>query len=706
MQLVALHRRSKCDFVLPHAWKATLAIAVALLAGAFWTGAASPIDDVRRQIVDLRSEIARHDAAYYRDVAPTISDEAYDQLRRRLAALEQQFPEVAKAMPPLAGFGDDRSGLFASTRHREPMLSLEKAYTEAELRSWATRLARRLGREELEFVIEPKFDGLAVSVTYEQGRLVRAVTRGNGREGDDVTRHAQLLPGVPRVLHGNQWPAVVEVRGEVYVPFADFARINRERTAADVAPFANPRNLAAGTLRQLDPQEVVRRGLQAVFYGFGACEPRSMLPATQHELANLFRTWGLPALEHAWPACGAADMCRAVADCRQARPGFPFPTDGAVVKLDSLALQREAGAGEHAPRWAVAFKFAPERAETKLLAITVQVGRTGALTPVAELAPVELGGSTIARATLHNRDEIARRDLRIGDTVYLEKAGEIIPAIVGVNLERRRPEAVPYVFPTTCPECGAPVTTGRSEAVLRCSNARCWAQLRRRVEHFASKGGVDIPGLGPALIDAFVAKELIHDLPDIFRLREEDFWAIGRSPGKSIDQVLAAIDQSKHAELWRFIAALGMPQIGAAAARELAPRVGTLEALANLTAEWAAGSDPPVRAAKAFMSEPRNRALIADLIAAGAKPAEAKVAVPNGAVAGKVFVLTGALPTLTRAQATEKIQRAGGKVSGSVGRTTNFIVVGAEPGAKLEQAKKLGVAAIDEAELMRMLEGK
>lgn len=665
----------------------------------------------REEISALRTEIARHDALYHRQAAPEISDGDYDGLKRKLREWEKTYPEIAREMPAVAEVGDDRSGLFKTYRHRERMMSLEKAYTEAELRAFATRVEKLAGKRELAFVVEPKFDGLAVSVTFEQGRLVRAVTRGNGIEGDDVTAHVLAITGLPRALRvpgqgegAGVMPAVIEVRGEVYVPFAEFQRVNAEREAAGEARFANPRNLAAGTMRQLDASEVTRRGLAVVFYAIGACEPLAALPTTQHGLHERIRAWGLPGVGEVWRAMGTDAVWRAVQTVETARASFTFPTDGAVVKLDELALQREAGVGESAPRWAVAFKFASERAETRLRAITIQVGRTGVLTPIAELEPVVLAGSKVARATLHNRDEIARRDLRVGDFVYVEKAGEIIPALVGVNLARRPAEAVPFVFSTECPACGTAVVQRAGEVAVRCPGAACPAQLRRRIEHFASKAGVDIEGLGPVMIEALVERGVVKELADLYRLRREDVAALGKNVGKSAERLLGAIEASKRVELARVIYGLGIPQIGAVAAKELARECGSLAAVGALGNTAApAGASAALRAATAHFYEPRNRAVVADLITVGMRPTVVEVGAGDGALKGKTFVLTGTLPTLSRAQATAQIEAAGGKVSGSVSARTHYVVAGAEAGVKREQARTLNVPVIDEAELLRMV---
>jgi DNA ligase (NAD+) len=662
------------------------ALAAVILLPVFAADNARPTTtpDAREKISALRREIAHHDELYHRSAAPEISDSDYDQLKRRLAALEREFPDVARTLPAIAEVGDDRSGLFQTYRHRERMMSLDKAYTEAELRAFHARLAKALGRRDLAFVVEPKFDGLAVSVTFQNGKLVRAVTRGNGVEGDDITANALQIHNLPPALRGADFPDVVEMRGEIYVSFAEFERINAEREAAGQSRFANPRNLAAGTVRQLDAREVARRGLQLVFYGIGACEPAAKVPASQRALHAAITAWGLPGVRQTWPAVNADELVRAVETVGRARSGFTFPTDGAVVKLDSAAQQGEAGVGEHAPRWAVAYKFAPERAETQLLAITLQVGRTGVLTPVAELAPVSLSGSMIARATLHNRDEIARRDIRIGDFVFIEKAGEVIPAIVGVNIAKRPATAQPFAFPSACPDCGDVLAQREGEVAVRCVNAACPAQLRRRLEHFASKDCLAIEGLGPALIEALVAKVRVRDLPDLYRLTRAEVLTLGRNFEKSADRVLVAIERSKNAELWRVIHGLGLPKVGVMGAKELAQKHGSLEALAN--------------------GEPAQRALIAELLAVGVRP----IGPSSGGtrLAGKNFVLTGALPTFTRAQATARIEAAGGKVAGSVSRATHYVVAGADPGAKLEQAKKLGVAVIDEAAFVKLLAGE
>jgi DNA ligase (NAD+) len=676
-------------------------LGVVIAAGA---GAAERMTaDPREQISALRQEIARHDELYHQKAAPEIGDGEYDQLKQRLAALEHEAPEAARAVPSLPAVGDDRSGLFQTYRHRVPMTSLEKAYSTAELRAFHARLAKAIGHGDLQYVVEPKFDGLAISVTYEKGKLVRAVSRGNGVEGDDLTTNVLQIADLARELRhpGSSIPDRIELRGEIYVPQAEFERVNAEREAKGEPRFANPRNLAAGTVRQVDARDIISRGVRVVFFGLGACEPGESRPKSQSELHATLEKWGLPTIPKFWSARGLDELLRAIEAIDEARARFPFPTDGAVIKLDSSADQREAGAGESGPRWALAYKFAPPRVETELLAITLQVGRTGLLTPVAELAPVQIAGSKVARATLHNRDEIARRDIRIGDFVYLEKAGDVIPAVVGVNLQRRPAAAKPFQFPIACPECYTGLTRGEGEVAVRCPNLACPAQVRRRVEHFASKACLDIEHLGPAMVDALVGNGWVNDVPDLYRLQRSDLLLLGKHNEKSVDRLLAAIEKSKRAELWRVIHGMGLPQVGASTAKDLARQCGNLAGLAEHGPK-----------AVNVLGEPRYQGLIAELIAVGFAPAAAttpatpaEIRMP-AALRGKTFVLTGTLPNHTRAQITAKIESAGGKITSTVSPKTDYVIAGAEPGSKWVQAWELGVAILDEAALLKILESK
>jgi DNA ligase (NAD+) len=599
-----------------------------------WGATAEPPGDRERRIAELRAEIARHDRLYFRKAAPEISDGDYDRLRRELAALERELPRLVGTEPGSAAIGDDRSGLFPTYRHREPMLSLDKAYSEVELKAFHARVTQRLAQEDVSYVVEPKVDGLAVSVTYEHGRLIRAVTRGDGTEGDEITANVLAMDRLPRTLVSRDprfpLPESIELRGEIYVPLPAFARINQERERADETPFANPRNLAAGTMRLSNPEEIAARGLDLVFYGFAACVPVATAPVSQHELREKLQAWDLPTLRQSAPLRSAAELWREIQAIGRERGKFDFPIDGAVVKVDPVRLQRELGATDSAPRWAVAYKFEPARVETRLLAITVQVGRTGVLTPVAELAPVTLGGSLVTRATLHNRNEIARRDIRVGDMVWVEKAGEVIPAVVDVDAARRPPDSRRYVFPSACPVCGTAVAVATDEAVVRCPNFACPAQIRGRLEHFASKEGVGLEGFGPSLLAELVEKRRLASVADLYRLERDDLTGSERpAAAKSADRLLAAIAASRQAELWRFLNGLGIPRVGEAAAKILAQRFGSLAAFgAAKPADLVAGdgsAEPRIgpavaRAVRDYLADPHTRQLMEEFQRAGVNP--------------------------------------------------------------------------------------
>jgi len=670
------------------------------------------IEQARHRITELRAEITRHDELYFKRAAPEISDFAFDQLKRELTELEHEFPGVSAAVPSVPPLGDDRTGAFPTRRHLERMLSLHKTYSEAELRAFDQRIAQQLARDNLTYVVEPKVDGIAINVTYRKGNLVRAVTRGDGNEGDDITSNALTIRSLPHRLETtapdgspNPIPELIELRGEIHLTLAEFERINRERAAAGEPEFAHPRNLAAGSAKLLDPQETAARNLDIVFFGMGSSEPAAVIPATHSGLRDLMQRWGLPVLTPSHSVKGGEQLWAAVQAFKQSRHSLALPTDGVVVKLDSIALRHALGTTNEAPRWAMAYKFAPQRATTRLLAITIQVGRTGVLTPVAELDPVKLAGSTIARASLYNRDAIAHLDLRVGDHVFVEKAGEIIPKVVGVDLSQRMTNTPPYVFPRHCPSCGTAVIQREGDSALRCLNLTCPAQVRRRLEHFASSECVTIDGLGPALIDTLVSNGWVKNIADLYRLRRADLLSLGRDVESSTDDLLAAIERSKHAELWRFIYGLGIPRVGAVTARKLAYSLGDLAAVAEATAHDLQAV-PSVGSSTAdsiisFFGTPQNRALVVALLAAGADPTAARPAGPTpGPLNGKVFVLTGTLPSLTRAEAIQSIASAGGTVRTEVSPNTDYLVAGRNPGSKLARAREIGVEILDEESLL------
>jgi len=672
--------------------------------------------EAKKRIAELRAEVSRHAELYYRQARPEIPDRDYDKLERELADLEKQFPQFAAKVSPTAQVGDDRLEGFSTYRHRQPMQSLDNTYSEEEYRAFHQRLVKLFDRDGLAYVVEPKIDGLAVSVTYENGKLVRAVTRGNGEEGDDITVNARTIYSLPAELKtGRKHPApdAIEIRGEIYLTTAEFQRINQEREEAGEPVYANPRNLAAGTIKQLDSKEVARRKLEIVLYGIGYCEPQ--VADFQSEFLALVKAWGLPTVEKFWPVQGIDAAWKAVGELDKLRHAFAYGTDGAVTKLDSFALRREAGSTAKSPRWAIAYKFEPERAETRINAITVQVGRTGVLTPVAELEPVILAGTTVARATLHNKDEIARKDIRVGDYVLVEKAGEVIPAVIEVNLKRRAKECRSYEFPEKCPVCGTKVVQLEEEVAMRCPNPGCPAQVRRRLTHFVSKACLDIDGLGTAMIDELVEKGWVKELPDLFRLKRDDLLTLGKKVEKSTDNLLAALETAKRCELWRLIHGLGIPHVGVSAAKDLATHFRDIEKLAGARVEDFIANKASVIsgigetmavAITGFFSDKRNRALVEGLLEVGLKSvAPAKAVGGSTVLAGKTIVLTGTLPTMSRDEAAAKIEAAAGKVSGSVSKKTSYVLAGAEAGSKLDKAKELDVPVIDEAEFLRMLKG-
>ena len=679
-------------------------------------------DQARPRIAELRVEVARHDELYYRRARPEIADFDYDRLKAELATLEARFPEEAAAAgaeTPTARVGDDRAEGFARVKHRLAMTTLDNTYDEAEMREFHARLAKALGADELAYTVEPKIDGVAVSLTYERGRLTRAVTRGDGEEGDDVTANVRTIRGLPDTLAGEGAPNVIEIRGEIYLREEEFRRINQVQEEAGEAPYANPRNLAAGTLKLLDSRLVAARRLEIVLYGLGF--QSSAFCASQTEYHALLRAWGLPVIEAFRSVRGIDAVWAAIGELDVLRRGFVYATDGAVVKLDSFEQQRHPKIGfrgmtaegqaeaarKLSPRWACAYKFAPDRAETRVRDITIQVGRTGALTPVAELEPVFLAGTTVKRATLHNADEIARKDVRIGDAVLVEKAGEIIPAVVAVLVEQRPAGSAPYACPTSCPVCRTAAVRGEGEVVWRCPNPACPEKVRRRIEHFASKNGVDIDGLGEEVVALLLERSIIHSIPDVFRLRLDDLLPLKKSGEVWAANLIAAIDARRRADLWRVINGLGIPQVGAAAAKDLARVFRSLEALAAASEAELVRIDgfgeKTAAAVRSWVSAPENLALLEALRAAGVEPAAP--AVSGTVFSGKTFVLTGTLPTLSREAATAMIEAAGGKVSGSVSRKTHYVLAGDDAGSKLEKAKSLGVLVIDEAELKRLLAG-
>ena len=664
----------------------------------------------------LRAEIARHDHAYYVLDAPTIPDAEYDRLFRELQAIEAAHPELRTADSPTQRVGGKPLAQFPAVRHRIPMLSIRtETDTEASgALAFDARVRRELGLKDddpaVEYAAELKFDGLAISLRYEDGVLVQAATRGDGETGEDVTSNVRTVKAIPLRLSGEA-PAVLEIRGEVYMRRDDFERLNTRQAEAGDKTFVNPRNAAAGSIRQLDPGIAARRPLSFFAYGLGDTGEWSA-PATHAEVLDAIAAFGLPVCAHRAVVQGAQGLADFHARIGALRDTLPFDIDGVVYKVNSRALQQQLGFVTREPRWAVAHKYPAQEAVTLLRDIEVQVGRTGALTPVARLEPVFVGGVTVTNATLHNQDEIDRKDVRIGDWVIVRRAGDVIPEVVAPVLERRTGEPPRFVlldkFPT-CPVCGSHVVRGEDEAVARCTGGLfCPAQRKQALLHFASRRAMDIEGLGDKLVDQLVDAAIVKTPVDLYRLGVLALANLERMGEKSAHNLLLAIEKSRSTTLARFIFALGIRNVGEATARELARHFGNLDALVAADAD-ALQQVPDVGPIVAqciaeFFAEPHNREVIEQLRAAGVHWAEGEPqGTVAGALAGKTFVLTGTLPTLTRDEAKALIEARGGKVAGSVSKKTHYVVAGAEAGSKLDKAQALGLAILDEDGLRALL---
>ncbi len=656
--------------------------------------------DATASIAALRETLARHDALYYGEAAPVITDAQYDALKRQLSDLEAAYPLFA-GVPAAAGVGDDRRPGFVQVAHSEPMLSLDNAYSFEELQAFEKRLQGALGQLPT-YCVEPKVDGVAVSCVYQKGQLLRVVTRGNGLEGDDVTLNLLHLPKIQRIAAPFDY---LELRGEVYLLQSDFERINQEREEDGLTPFANARNLAAGSLKLLDPKAAQKRSLKLLFYGLGACSEQAW--ETQEAFLTTLKAWELPVNEPFFVVQGLAEAWKVIEQLDVLRHTLPYGTDGAVLKLNERAFQKQLGATAKAPRWAIAYKFAPSQAQTRLHAITLQVGRTGVVTPVAQLEPVVLDGSRIVRATLHNADEIARKDIRVGDWVVLEKAGEVIPAIVSVVLERRQPDTPAFVFPKNCPSCEGALTRLPQEVAWRCLNATCPAQVRRRLEHFASRQAMDIKHLGEAVIALLVERSGVGDFADIYALTPQDLLCLPQFKERAVQNLLEAIEASRQAPLWRVVHGLGIPLVGATMAKELVSALGSMAILrqADVPTLSRLPGVGPLGAASIvhFFASPANQELLDRLEALGVGTQHSPPAHPQNPLAGKRFVLTGTLQALTRAEACERLEALGARVVATLSSKVDYLVVGQDPGSKYAKAKELGICIWDEEQLLAAL---
>ena len=662
----------------------------------------------------LREAIAAHNQAYYVLDAPTVSDAEYDALYRELEALEGQYVTLVTPDSPTQRVGGAPLAAFAPVRHAVPMLSIRtETNTTAEgAANFDARIRRDLGLAEtappVEYIAELKFDGLAVSLRYEAGRLAVAATRGDGEVGEDVTRNVHTIRAVPLKLSSRKPPGVLDVRGEVYMARKDFERLNARQEAAGLRTFINPRNTAAGAVRQLDPAMTAQRPLRFFAYGIGEVRDWDV-PPTHAAMFDALAGFGLPVDPHRRVVHGADELIAFYEHVKALRDKLPFDIDGVVYKVNDLALQRKLGFVTREPRWAVAHKFPAEEMATELLDIGVQVGRTGAITPIARLRSVFVGGVTVTNATLHNEDEVRRKDVRIGDTVIVRRAGDVIPEVVRVLLERRPPTAREFVMPATCPECGSAIVRLPDEAIARCTGGLiCPAQRKQALRHFASRHALDIEGLGEKLIDQLVDGGKVRTAADVYALSAQDLAALERMAVKSAANVVAAIDRSRTTTLARFIFALGIRHVGEATARDLAAHFGSLDPLLAATADelLQVHDVGPVlaEAIHDFFAEPHNQQVITALRAAGVTWKEGPPQRPAaGPLAGRTFVLTGTLPTLSRDEAKALLEAAGASVVGSVSKKTDYVVAGADAGSKLAKARTLGVAVIDETELRTMI---
>ena len=659
---------------------------------------------------ELRQRIDEANRAYYVHDAPTISDAEYDRLFTELRALEEADPALRTSDSPTQRVGAEPASALTKVTHRRPMLSLANAFDSAELAAWEERNARMAPEVRTGgYMLEVKIDGAAVSLTYENGRLVMGATRGNGIVGEDITANIRTISDVPLALAGTGWPALMEVRGEVYLPYESFRRLNERREADGESLFANPRNAAAGALRQLDPSITRRRRLRMFAFAVEAIEGR-ISAATHAGVLEQLAAWGLQVEPHAQHAPDLAAVQDVIPSFEALLKALPFQADGVVVKVNQLGLHGELGVvGGREPRWAIARKFAPEVAVTRLLGIHVNVGRTGALNPYARLEPVEVSGVTVSAATLHNEELIAQKDLREGDWVEVIRAGEVIPQIVSSLRDRRTGDERPFVMPDHCPACGTAVERPADEAMRYCPNVSCPGRVLEGIVHFASRGAMDIRGLGYERVRQFLETALVRNVGDLYDIKAEQLVALERFARPSAEQLVAAIEASKAQPLSLLLFGLGIRHVGKTVAQLLARRFGSMQALMAASEESinaVPGVGPAIAVAVAgFFGEERNRELIARLERAGLNFTEAGAAAADGALTGKSYVLTGTLPTLTRSRATELIERAGGRVTGSVSRQTAAVVAGDDAGSKLEKARTLGVEIIDEAELLRRVGG-
>lgn len=669
--------------------------------------------DAAKRIAHLRDEINRHNRLYYVEAKPEISDRQFDALLKELEDLEAKHPELVTPDSPTQRVGGEPIGGFLTVEHAVPMLSIDNTYDQGELSAWHQRVVKGLGGDgsAIEYAVDPKIDGVAVSLRYEDGLLTRAVTRGDGQRGDDITHNVRTIRAIPLKLEAKTPPRIIDIRGEIVIPTDEFVRINEQRDKEGQERYANPRNLTAGTLKQLDPKLVAKRTMLFFAHGLGEAQPDDF--DTYSGFIDAIRSWGVPTNPLS-RVCESIDaVWKAIEDFDKRRVKLPYGVDGVVVKVNSRAQQAELGVRSKSPRWCIAYKYAAEQAMTKLLKIDWQVGKTGKLTPRATMAPVFVAGTTVQHASLHNPDEIARRDVRIGDTVVIEKAGEIIPQVVRVVTEKRPKGAKPIEPPAKCPSCGEKVVKEEDEVDIRCINPECPAQLRERLIHFAGRDQMDIDGLGEKLILQLCDEGLLKSFGDIFSLHEkrEELLKLERMGEKKVDNLLAAIGEAKKRGLVRVLAGLGIRHIGANGSRILAGQFGSLDALMAASQEEIAQLDEvgPITAESVhtFLHSDAGAHVVDELKQAGVGLTAPKAAAPveagDSPFAGKTIVITGTLESYERKELTERLQALGAKVTGSVSKNTDLVIVGEKAGSKLAKAKQLGVETWDEAKLLKAL---
>ncbi len=653
----------------------------------------------------MRDEIRKHDHLYYVLNRPKISDRQYDKLFAELKALEEANPQFIIPDSPTQRVSEQPLEGFATVRHAVPMLSMDNTYNADELRAFDERVRKQLGSKDYDYVVELKIDGVAISLRYEEGRLATAATRGNGQVGDDVTANVRTIKAVPlALLGGAKIPAVLEVRGEVYIPTSAFVELNRLRTEAGEPAFANPRNAAAGSLKLLDAKITAARNLS--FFAYATGQISEPLAENHYQTLQRFKKLSLPVNPNIKKAKDINEVIDICLGWSQKRLKLDYQIDGMVIKINRFEQRGILGATGRAPRWCISYKFAAEQAETIVESIDVQVGKSGILTPVANLAPVQLAGTTVKRASLHNFDELNRLDVRCGDTVVIEKAGEIIPQVLEVKKQLRPAGTRTFKVPKKCPNCGSAVAKDEDGVYIRCVNPDCLGQLKERLKYFAGKGQMDIENLGPALIEQLIDRGLVNNFADLYKLQPAQLAALERMAEKSADNVIKAIEQSKTRPLWRFVAALGIRHIGGQSAQILAEYFGSIDALIDADMETLAAIDQigPTMAESVYeyFRDQRNRSVIDQLLAAGVKPSQPR-ARRSDKLAGKTIVVTGTLENFTRQQIEQAIRQAGAKASGSVSKKTDFVLAGENPGSKLDKALKLGVKVISEKQFLAML---